>query len=332
MGLLDLAQRVSGTQIAQTSQVQQTPAQPAPTATTHRQHRNRQAAPQVAKPQVAEPQAEMPPKKSTPTNAPKVNTNANFYVDGLARELRKLELWFGNPGSGKTTMAIALAEKLKEQNKIKDFLIINCHEEMTLQNILKTAKTDDDGKWKFPLNRTFQCMTDQAQENYIIIIDEANLWMPATMKGFQPYLDDTKRSFDFEEITYNKNPNVRFIMTMNHKDIGVSQLPDAIVDRAFPVFFEDLDVKKLSQWTNVPETFIDLLKRIHAMFAHLTPDLTPFYKSVRQLKMLAGLSKETFRHYIISHLELKQVEWEAVIKISPEFDNLINEYEKIVWR
>jgi hypothetical protein len=54
-----------------------------------------------------------------------------------------------------------------------------------------------------------------------------------------------------------------------------------------------------------------------------------FHKSVRQYKYLHSLSKEQFKDYLISQLELAGIEWQEVIAISPEFNNVIEEFDKV---
>jgi hypothetical protein len=166
------------------------------------------------------------------------------------------------------------------------------------------------------------------QKQYIVVFDEFNLLPMSVQKGLQPTLDDTEGVFEFEDKTYNTNPNVNFILNINHNDIGVNKLADAIRDRAFPVFFKDLDSATIAIRTQTPVKFIELLERIYNMFANLG-DLPMFHKSVRQYKYLHSLSKEQFKEYLIAQLELAGIEWQEVSKISPEFNNIIEEFDNI---
>lgn len=247
------------------------------------------------------------------------------FAPELNRNLRKFELWFGNPSTGKTTYARKLAQSLKDAGQIDDYLVINSHEDLTVMSLFKTTKTDDNGAWKFLFNRFFQMLTDDAKRRYIVIIDEINTQPMSVLKAQQPILDDTEGTFDFEEKTYTKNPNCFFIATMNHRDVGTSTMPDAIKSRAFPVFFKDLSNEELEKRTSVPAAFINILKRIYDMFKDLG-QVHPFYNDVRQLKNMLGLSPQDFRNYIIAQLEFANVDYQTVINLSPEFDNLISEY------
>jgi hypothetical protein len=287
-------------------------------------------APKTPKPK-PEPKPQPQPIIETQPKQVLSNAFANYpFAQSFSRNLRKFELWFGNPSTGKTTYARRLAQELVDKKEIKDYAVINSHEDMTVMSILKTTKTDENGTWKFLLNRVFQMLTDELQEKYIIIIDEINTLAMSVLKAMQPIIDDTKGTFDFEDKTYSKNPNVYFIATMNHKDVGTSTLPDAIVSRAYPMFFKDLDTTELEKRTQVPATFIDTLKRIHQMFAHLGK-LHPFFNDVRQLKNINGLNQEQFREFVIAHLELAQIQWQEAINLSPEFANLVSEFGKISW-
>jgi hypothetical protein len=96
------------------------------------------------------------------------------------------------------------------------------------------------------------------------------------------------------------------------------------------MFFKDLDTTELEKRTQVPATFIDTLKRIHQMFAHLGK-LHPFFNDVRQLKNINGLTQEQFKEFVIAHLELAQIQWQEAINLSPEFANLVSEFGKISW-
>jgi DNA polymerase III delta prime subunit len=274
------------------------------------------------------------PKAKPVAQTPNVAVPNSFahhpFINTISRPLRKFELWFGNPSTGKTTAARNISQELVDNNVIKDFAVIQCHEEMTVMSMLKTTKTDESGAWIFILNKVFKFLTDELREKYVVIFDEINTLPMSVLKALQPLLDDTSGSFDFEDKTYIKNPNVFFIATMNHKDIGTSMLPEAIVSRAFPKFFADLTPKDLETRSKVPASFINILRSIHGMFSHLG-NLHPFYNDVRQLKNLAGLTAEQFKEYITSHLELSNIDWQNAVAISPEFDNLIQQYTTIKW-
>lgn len=261
-----------------------------------------------------------------------ISTQMNtLFVEEFQRELRKVELWLGNPGTGKTYLAKQVAQRMKDQGVIDDYVVINCHEELTVMSILKTTKTDAEGNWAFILNRVFHMITDKAQKRYLVIFDEFNTLSMSVMKALQPILDDSDGEFDFEEHTYTKNINVQFVLTINHGDIGTSMLPDAIVDRTFKEFFDDVDYDQLSERSGIPTRVIKLIEQVREMFAHLG-ELPEFHKSVRRLKDIYGLSGKQLKKYIVSELELAHIEWKEAVGASPEFENLIDEFDLIKWK
>ena len=259
----------------------------------------------------------------------KVDTSKNLFVSTLERNLKRAELWFGDPGTGKTTLARTMFEEFKAQGLIEDYIVINAQEELTVMSLFKTTKTDEDGNWKFIHNKFFKMLTDNTQARYGVIIDEFNTMPMSVMKSLQPIVDDTEGDFTFEENTYTKNPNIYFIFTMNHNDMGISQLPVAIKDRVYPKYFEKLDDETLAQRSGVKKQVIEKMRKVRQMFEHLG-DLPDFHKSVRQLKSLQGANAKQVREYIVSQLALANIEYEEAIAISPEFEDLLNEFENIL--
>lgn len=278
--------------------------------------------PMIKKEKVVEKQETQP--------APKVYGPKDLFITDFGRTLKKAELWFGEPSNGKTTRAKVLCESFKEQGAIEDYSIINCDEEMTVMSMFKTSKTDEDGNWKFLHNRVFKMLTDELERTYIIVFDEFNLLPMSVMKATQPIIDDTVGNFEFEDKTFKKNPNVYFIATMNHDDIGTSELPTAVIDRFYPKYFPGLTINQLEERTKIPTKIIVLLEKIRHMFDHLG-NIPPFHKSVRQLNYLRGATSQELKIYIESQLEFAKINYKEVIELSPEFDNLMEEFEKIEW-
>ena len=258
------------------------------------------------------------------------STKQNLFITSFSRPMKKAELWFGNPGNGKTTLATKICESFKEKGEIEDYAVVKCEEEMTVMSLLKTTKTNSDGDWMFTYNKIFKMLTDEMQKTYIIIMDEFNTMPMTVMKALQPIIDDTVGRFEFEDKTFEKNPNVNFIFTMNHNDLGISELPIAIKDRLYPKYFRPLDKKELEKRSGVPSKLIDLLGKIWNMFEHLGA-LPDFHNSVRQLKYLRGASREQVEDYVISQLELANIEYEQALNMSPEFENFLEEFENTQW-
>jgi nucleoside-triphosphatase THEP1 len=265
--------------------------------------------------------------KVAPKSVRKTKEPQNLFVSDFNRPLRKVEMWFSNPGVGKTTLFRKLGNSWLNNGTIDDFIVVNCHEDLNVQSLFKTTTTQG-SDFVFLFNNLFNAITDNMQKQYLIVFDEFNLLPMSVQKGLQPILDDTIGDFDFENNTFTKNPNINYIITLNHKDIGVNRIADAIIDRVYPVFFKDLSQENVAIRTQFPIDFIRLLERVYNMFAPYG-DIDTFHKSVRQLNNLHGLSREQFKEYIISKLEFGGIEWEQVISLSPEFENILDEYENI---
>ena len=260
---------------------------------------------------------------------PRTKAHANMFIPTLGRDLRQTELWFGDPGTGKTTQARTMFEAFKERGVIEDYVVVNAQEELTVMSLFKTAKTDEQGTWRFLHNKLFQMLTDTAQSRYGVIIDEFNTLPMSVMKSLQPIIDDTEGDFVFEDKTYTKNPNVHFVFTMNHNDMGISQLPVAIKDRVYPTYFPPLSTQELAKRSGVKEIVIEKLRRIRRMFAHLG-DLPEFHKSVRQLKALKDANASQVKLYVMSQLALANVDYEEALELSPEFEDFLKEFDEIL--
>lgn len=308
---------------------QQEPKQQAPKQQAPKQQAPKQQAPKKEEPK--QPKKPLRLEKPQPTKVEKQAQaqDKNLFVQDFSRELKKAELWFGDPGTGKTTLARRLFEGFKEGGQIDDYMVVNAQEELTVMSLFKTTKTDEDGNWKFIHNEFFKMLTDNSQATYGVIIDEFNTMPMSVMKSLQPIIDDTEGDFVFEDKMYQKNPNIYFIFTLNHNDMGISELPIAIKDRLYPNFFEPLSDEKLAKRSGVDKKVIEKLRKVRQMFSHLG-DLPEFHKSVRQLKQLQGANGQQVKDYIIAQLALANIEYEEAINMSAEFEDLLEEFDKLL--
>lgn len=191
-----------------------------------------------------------------------LNKTSNASVE--FNKLNRCTIYVGQPDTGKTYKAINESKDIVGESNV---ILLICHNEMSLNNILETF-TLIDGKPAYIPTYAFNCITDKQNGKYIIVLDEANTGSPSFLKSLQPLLDTTSTSFVFKdgtgkEVICHKNPNCKFILTMNDKDKGINILPDAILSRSLIKYFTPVSVDTLSKWTGVSTQWITKLKQIY---------------------------------------------------------------------
>lgn len=140
-----------------------------------------------------------------------------------------LEIFFGDPGGGKTTYASKLASK-----------IVLCSSEM-LPDAIMTTFDFEDGKASFKPSEVWEAI----ETGGTILLDEFNM-LPYESIKFLQGITDNKSEFNFKGTTIKIHPDFKIIGTMNlNTENGVIPISAALADRAsvireFTVTAEDL--------------------------------------------------------------------------------------------
>lgn len=131
----------------------------------------------------------------------------------------RFELYFGDPGAGKTTKAMSITKKH-----------IVCSSDM-LPNDLMQNFGFKDGKADFIPSDLWMAM----ENGESIMLDEVNM-LPFESLRFLQGITDSKSSIDFKGHTINIHPNFRIYATMNLNVNGECiPLPSPLVDRAYDI-------------------------------------------------------------------------------------------------
>lgn len=198
--------------------------------------------------------------------------------------LYKCNIFVGKPDSGKTYKA----ERMCMEENIP-YILIPCRDSLNLETLLEDF-TLVDGKPVFTDSLSIKFMSDKNEEKCCIVLDEFNTLTTGVMKMLQPMLDNTSTCFEYKGHVYKKNPNCKFVLTMNDKDKGISVLPDAILSRSKIVYFEQPDNNILAQWTNTPIEVVNDIYNIYKTLGLLPIFGTRQISCIKQLKTIDNIT------------------------------------------
>lgn len=131
----------------------------------------------------------------------------------------RLEVYFGEPGSGKTTKAMTLADKC-----------MVCSSDMLPADLMQNFCFKD-GKADFDPSDLWKAM----ENGETIVLDEINM-LPFESLRFLQGITDGKTSFDYKGHTINIKPGFKIYATMNLNVNGQTiPLPEPLVDRSYEI-------------------------------------------------------------------------------------------------
>lgn len=142
-------------------------------------------------------------------------------IDTPLRINNRLQIYYGNQGGGKTTMAM---------QKFPEAKIMICNSSFEPQDLLETFDFKD-GK---PVYKNSP-ITNGMLEGTKVILDEINLLSRGCLRFLQGLLDN-KSEFVYKGITYKIKDGFEIIGTMNLEVNGqIEELPSPLVDRAYDI-------------------------------------------------------------------------------------------------
>ena len=216
-------------------------------------------------------------------------------------KLPRVSMFVGQPDTGKTYKAIKIAEELGIEPIFK-----MCNDSVNLETLLKDFVLRD-GKPSFEESLTIQALS--GDEPAIIILDEFNTLLTGVMKTLQPLFDDTSTHFEYAGKIYKKNPNCKFIVTLNDKDKGISVIPDAILSRCAITYFDPVDLSTLSKWTGYDLTYVTHVYNIFKTLGILN------IFGTRQLKILRDIDLKQRTQHLIGLCVLRNLDANIVNQI-----------------
>ena len=162
-----------------------------------------------------------------------INAFKFFQVDGAKRVNKRLKLYYGPQGGGKTT------EALKEA----DGNCIICNSSMLPSDLLEDFKLSD-GKGNLVASPLMKAM----KEGKPIVLDEISMLSMQSLRMLQGLLDN-KETFNYKGEVINIKDGFQVIGTMNLFVNGTCySLPAPLVDRAYELKEFDLSPAKLLEY------------------------------------------------------------------------------------
>ena len=155
----------------------------------------------------------------------------------------RLKIYFGAPGSGKTTQALSEADSC-----------IVCASDMIPKLLMTDFGFKEHGEAQFAPSKLWKAM----EEGKKIVFDEINM-LPFESLRFLQGITDNKGFIDYEGTRIDIKPGFEIIGTMN-LNLGsmVMPLPEPLVDRCASIEEYTLDESKLFKALTAPKAAVEL--------------------------------------------------------------------------
>ena len=185
---------------------------------------------------------ERPPQpKALQSLADELHLPVNFLEETIdLLEDKRQVVFFGPPGTGKTFVALKLAEYLTESDAVA---LVQFHPSYSYEDFVEGYRPTEGGSFLLrsgPLRRIAEAAVADPDRTYVLIIDELNRGNVAKVFGELYFLleyRDRKIALQYSEAEFGLPKNLLIIATMNSADRSIGLLDGALRRRFYFVSY-----------------------------------------------------------------------------------------------